>query len=74
MRNVLSRVGRRIRLEGEAMSVMRPRLCLVVVHVPVPVPVCVDFGLRSVRLLLLRSALRVLLVKHVLMLFRARAL
>ena len=40
----------------------------------VPVPVCLDFGLRSAGLLLLRSALRVLLVKHVLMLRRARAL
>ena len=43
--------------------------------VPVPVvPVGVDFGLRSAGLLLLRSALRVLLVKHVLMLRRACAL
>ena len=42
--------------------------------VPVPVLVCVDFGLRSAGLLLLRSALRFLLVKLVLMLRRARAL
>ncbi len=75
MRDVLSRVGRRIRLEGEAMCAMGLRLGLVVVHVCACACVCcVDFGLRSAGLLLLRSALRVLLVKHVLMLRSERAL
>ena len=57
MRDV-SRVGRRIRLEGDAcVMCLRLRLRLF--------PVCVDFGLRSaglLSLLLLRSALRVCLL------------
>ena len=71
MRDVLSRVCRQIRLEGEAMCVMCLRLGLVVVHVCACA--CVS-GLRSAGLLLLRSALCVLLVKQVLMLCRVRAL